>query len=127
MKITTTGVANKGASAGAMEALTAQSSQEDFITALASAAAAFILENREAFDADNARAVQELVAAVAVDSVVTELLEILRRPPVPEKAENLPAEDAPVSSDGTVSGAAKEPKEGNPDMVSADVMALLDQ
>ena len=107
----------------ANEELTADASVTDFITELSKCAADFIKTNRSAFNADDEKAVQELIDVFSVQQVRESILSSLQ-------AEDTEQEDQSLADE--VSDEEEQPeeepkKEQNDDLVSDDVMALLDE
>ena len=103
--------------ASAKEELTSESSTQDFIEVLSRYGADFIKQNRGAFDADDEKAIQELAAAIRKEEVQEQMLSYLQAP----EEEEQPKEEQPeqVSSDA--------PAEGSDDLVSDDVIQLLEE
>ncbi|MCM1323035.1 MAG: hypothetical protein NC218_02515 [Acetobacter sp.] len=110
--------------APAKEELDSNSSQDEFIEAIAQAAADFISSNRNAFNLDDNEAVKEFADVFTVEEVRNRVVTYLQQPEEEEQQAAEPTEDAADTGDETQQ---PDEQEENPDLVSADVMALLDE
>lgn len=114
----------------AKEELDSNSTQDEFIEAISKAAADFIKSNRNAFNLDDAEAAKEFADVFTVDAVRERVTALLSQPDEEEQVER--TADDTGSDDGGDDGATDTNSEGSSsdndsDMVSADVMALLEE
>lgn len=114
----------------AIEQLTADASVSDFIAEIAKNSAEFIKTNRAAFHADNDEAVKEFVNVFTVAEVAESIAEFLAQEEESEETvedSEATAEDTTSETTDTETESTDSGSEENGDLVSADVMALLDE
>lgn len=104
----------------AAEELDANSTQEQFISDVSTVAADFIRTNRDAFDADDQVAIQELADVLAVPSVQEEIMSVLQTEPEVEKFEKEPEDDL-------VKDEKEDESKLDDGLVDKEVMQLLDE
>ena len=109
--------------APAKEELDSNSTQDEFVEAIAQAAADFISSNRNAFDLDDNQAVVEFADVFTVDAVRQRVVALLSQPA--EETEETVEGTEDTAADDTASN--NSDNDENPDMVSSDVMELLDK
>lgn len=105
----------------AKEELDSTSSQDEFIEAIAQAACSFIRANRQAFSLDDVEAVEEFAQVFTVAKVKEQVVQYMQTP------DASPEEDEPVNEPSEEP--LPEPTKNNDDsdLVSDDVMKLLDE
>lgn len=110
--------------------LTANSTPEEFIETISKSIAKVIVDNREAFNPDDAAAVQELLDVLSLDDIKATIIEIMQMPAEPE-TELPPEEPAPEPNPEPMPEPEPEPKaqpteSGDDDLIPDDVMSLLE-
>lgn len=120
----------------AKEEVTKNSTQDEFIAQFVEAVGSFILNSRDAFDVEDATALNEFVGVLEVEEVQNRILDYLANPPADEEeiVENVPdqseapEEDNLVLDDEVEDDAPAALASGDDsDYVSDDVMKLLDE
>lgn len=113
----------KVARKNATEELTADATVTDFIAEISKNAADFIKNNRGAFNADDTEAVGEFINVFSVADVREGILAALQ---VTDEEDTSLADDV-ADTQETEAEEPKEAEQENDELVSADVMALLDE
>lgn len=109
--------------------LTANSTPEEFVETISKSIAKVIVDNREAFNPDDAAAVQELLDVLSLEDIKATIIEVMQMPvepevelpkeePVEETPAELPAEEPQQEAQPT--------KSGDDDLIPDDVMSLLE-
>lgn len=113
----------------AKEELDNNSSQEDFMNAVADAVAGFIRDNRNAFDLDDSSAISEFVQVVQLEEIQSRILNSLQTPEEDEVSDD-EIEDELANDEGTSDEdeiSLDDTSSDNDELVSDDVMAMLDK
>ena len=109
--------------------LTANSTPEEFIETISKSIAKVITDNREAFNPDDAAAVQELLDVLSLEDVRAAVINAMQAPvepeielpheePTEETSTELPAEEPKQKAESTDSD--------DSDLIPDDVMSLLE-
>lgn len=109
--------------------LTENSTPEEFVETISKSIAKVIVDNREAFNPDDAAAVQELLDVLSIDDIKAAIVEVMQMPVEPEV--ELPQEE--LVEEAPAELPTEEPKQeaqptdtGDDDLVPDDVMSLLE-
>ena len=113
----------------AKEELDNNSSQEEFMNAVATAVAAFIKDNRNAFDLDDTAAISEFAKVMQLEEIQSRVLSSLQEPEEDEdlSLDNETTEDSTADDDIQLDDETSSDNGGENDLVSEDVMAMLDE
>lgn len=109
--------------------LTANSTPEEFIETISKSIAKVIVDNREAFNPDDATAVQELLDVLSLDDIKATIIEVMQMPAEPEV--ELPQEE-PIEETSAELPTEEPEQEAKPaesdddDLIPDDVMSLLE-
>ena len=105
--------------------LTANSTPEEFIETISKSIAKVITDNREAFNPDDAAAVQELLDVLSLEDIKAAVINAMQAPvepeielPQEETSAELPAEEPKQTAQSTDSD--------DSDLIPDDVMSLLE-
>lgn len=111
----------------AKEELDNNSSQEEFMNAIADAIASFIRDNRNAFDLDDAAAVSEFAQVAQLEEIQSRVLNSLQAPEEEDEDISLDDEQSDAGDDIPLDDTDSSDGQGDDDLVSDDVMAMLDE
>lgn len=111
----------------AKEELDNNSSQEEFMNAVADAIASFIRDNRNAFDLDDAAAVSEFAQVAQLEEIQSRVLNSLQVPEEEDEDISLDDEQSEAGDDIPLDDTDSSDGQGDDDLVSDDVMAMLDE
>lgn len=109
--------------------LTANSTPEEFIETISKSIAKVITDNREAFNPDDAAAVQELLDVLSLEDIKAAIIDVMQTPPEPEVElpQEEPTEEIPAElPDEEPKQEAKPSESGDDDLIPDDVMSLLE-
>lgn len=122
---------NQKVTKSAKEELDSTSTVDDFIEAISQAAAEFIRTNRQAFNTDDNEAISEFIDVFSVEKVREQILSYLQTPEEPEEEEQPKEESNELAQDevpeDTEESAPASKQNQNDDLVSDDVMKLLEE
>lgn len=112
--------------------LTENSTPEEFIETISKSIAKVIVDNRGAFNQDDAAAVQELLDVLSLDDIKATIIEVMQMPVEPEV--ELPQEELEPNPDPNPEPMPElEPEQeaqptesGDEDLIPDDVMSLLE-
>lgn len=104
------------------ESLTTSSTTQDFINELAKNIANFIVSNRAAFSKEDSEALGEYLSASIVEEVKSRTLELMENPQDIKRDSVIPEEDEIGNTETT-----ELPKDTEDELVSQDIMNLLDK
>lgn len=109
--------------------LTANSTPEEFVETISKSIAKVIVDNREAFNPDDAAAVQELLDVLSLDDIKATIIEVMQMPVEPEVElpKEEPVEETPAELPAEEPEQEVQPTEsGDDDLIPDDVMSLLE-
>lgn len=119
----------------AREALTSDSTTQDFIVEMAKNIANFITTNRTAFSQDNAEALSEFLIASSIDEVKQKALDyiddpqLLRQEDKTNNVTNLETEEQPIEEqpiEAQPESQEDQQQVSSDDLVSDDIMKMLE-
>ena len=109
--------------------LTANSTPEEFVETISKSIAKVIVDNREAFNPDDAAAVQELLDVLSLEDIKATIIDVMQMPVEPEVElpQEEPTEEIPTElPDEEPKQEAKPSKSDDNDLIPDDVMSLLE-
>lgn len=109
--------------------LTENSTPEEFVETISKSIAKVIVDNRGAFNQDDAAAVQELLDVLSLDDIKATIIEVMQMPVEPEVElpQEEPIEEAPAELPAEEPEQAVQTAEsGDDDLIPDDVMSLLE-
>lgn len=109
--------------------LTENSTPEEFVETISKSIAKVIVDNRAAFNPDDAAAVQELLDVLSLDDIKATIIEVMQMPAEPEVElpQEEPVEEAPAELPAEEPEQEVQPAEsGDDDLIPDDVMSLLE-
>ena len=109
--------------------LTANSTPEEFVETISKSIAKVIVNNREAFNPDDAAAVQELLDVLSLEDIRAAIVDVMQMPAEPEVElpQEEPEEETPAElPDEEPKQEAKPSESGDDDLIPDDVMSLLE-
>lgn len=109
--------------------LTANSTPEEFIETISKSIAKVITDNREAFNPDDAAAVQELLDVLSLEDIKAAIIDVMQAhvEPEVELPQEEPTEEAPAElPDEEPKQEAKPSESDDDDLIPDDVMSLLE-
>lgn len=109
--------------------LTENSTPEEFVETISKSIAKVIVDNRGAFNQDDAAAVQELLDVLSLDDIKATIIEAMQMPVEPEVElpQEEPVEETPAELPAEEPEQEVQPAEpGDDDLIPDDVMSLLE-
>lgn len=109
--------------------LTANSTPEEFVETISKSIAKVIVDNREAFNPDNAAAVQELLDVLSLEDIKATIIDVMQMPVEPEVElpQEEPVEEAPAElPTEELEQEVQLSESDDSDLVPDDVMSLLE-
>lgn len=109
--------------------LTANSTPEEFVETISKSIAKVITDNREAFNPDDAAAVQELLDVLSLEDIRATIVDVMQAPAEPEieLPQEEPEEETPTELPAEEPKQEAKPSESDDsDLIPDDVMSLLE-
>ena len=109
--------------------LTANSTPEEFIETISKSIAKVITDNREAFNPDDAAAVQELLDVLSLEDIKAAIIDVMQTPAEPEVElpQEEPTEETPTELPVEEPKQEAKPSESDDgDLIPDDIMSLLE-